>query len=95
MYNVTDETPIAMLTVGQLRDILKGGMANVQQSPIVLTSDKEYVHGISGIARLFGVSTVTAQHYKNTFLRPIVKQNGRKIILDKDRAMELFHEFKK
>jgi len=90
MDYITDETPIAMITVGQLREILSGNLANVQQVPIVPTSQRENVYGLRGIAALFGVSTVTAQQYKNTFLKPAIKQNGRKIIIDRDRAVELW-----
>ena len=48
------------------------------------------VYGLKGIEDLFHVSHKTAQKYKDGFLKPAVKQNGRKIITDADYAMELF-----
>ncbi len=53
-----------------------------------------YVYGLRGIRDLFGVSHDTAQRYKNTFLRPAVRQNGRKILVDRARALELFDKYK-
>ena len=49
-----------------------------------------HVYGLKGIEELFHVSHKTAQKYKDSFLKPAVRQNGRKIITDADYAMELF-----
>ncbi len=54
-----------------------------------------YVFGLKGIRELFGVSHATAQHYKDTFLQPAVKQNGRKIVVDVAKALELFDQYNK
>ena len=40
--------------------------------------------------QLFNVSNVTAQRYKNGIIKDAVKQCGRKIIVDADKALELF-----
>lgn len=53
-----------------------------------------YVYGIKGIMRLFGVSNVTAQRYKRGVIREAVKQNGRIIVTDVDLALKLFNERK-
>ena len=53
-----------------------------------------HVYGLRGIETLFGVSHKTAQMYKDTFLAPAVKQNGRKIVVDADLALELFNNRK-
>ena len=53
-----------------------------------------HVYGLRGIETLFGVSHKTAQMYKDTFLAPAVKQNGRKIVVDADLALELFNQHK-
>ncbi|RGU34490.1 DUF3853 family protein, partial [Alistipes indistinctus] len=45
--------------------------------------------------KLFGVSHATAQRYKDTFLKPAVRQNGRKIVVDVAKALELFDEHAK
>lgn len=93
MYTITDNTPIAMLTLGQLKEALQPQLQN--QLPQPDKSDvevKRYVYGLRGIRELFGVSHATAQRYKDTFLAPAVKQNGRKVIIDAAMAMELFNQ---
>lgn len=59
------------------------------------TAPKSYIYGIKGIEELFGCSHATAQHYKDTILAPAVTQNGRKIVVDVDHAMQLFGQNKK
>ena len=51
-----------------------------------------YVHGLQGIADLFGVSKVTAQKYKNTWLADAVKQNGKTLLTNTEMALKLFNE---
>lgn len=53
---------------------------------------KNYVYGLRGIRDLFNVSHVTAQKYKDTFLKPAVMQRGRKIVVDADMAIELYDQ---
>lgn len=59
-----------------------------------VTSEKEtvYVMGIRGIRELFGVCHTTAQKYKNSFLKEAVIQRGRKLLIDKEKALRLFNE---
>ncbi len=52
---------------------------------------KRYVHGLKGIQELFNVSHVTAQRYKDGILKDAVYQSGRKIVVDADKAIELFN----
>lgn len=52
---------------------------------------KRYVYGIRGIQDLFNVSHVTAQKYKDGILRDAIYQSGRKIVVDVEKAMELFN----
>ena len=54
----------------------------------------EYRYGIRAICDLFGVSTVTAHIYKNTFLAPAIEQRGRKIRVDVNLAQKLFAQHK-
>ncbi len=49
-----------------------------------------YVYGLRGIQQLFGVSHKTAQEYKDGLIKDAVRQNGRKIVVDADYALELF-----
>ncbi|MDO5665569.1 MAG: DUF3853 family protein [Bacteroidia bacterium] len=51
---------------------------------------KRYVFGLKGIRELFNVSHVTAQKYKDGIIADAVAQQGAKIIVDADLAMELF-----
>lgn len=58
------------------------------------TPGKRYVYGLRGIRNLFNVSHPTAQRYKSTFLAPAIMQRGRKIMVDVEKAMELYNDHK-
>lgn len=92
METITKDTPIVLLTVGQLQKALKN-----DDTEVIETTDKpkKYVYGIAGIRQLFGVSHVTAIKYKNTIIKDAVAQRGRVIITDVDEAMRLFKNAKK
>ena len=53
---------------------------------------KRYVYGLKGIQELFNVSHLTAQRYKDGIIKEAVFQSGRKIVVDADKAIELFNE---
>lgn len=57
----------------------------------VPSSGKRYVYGLKGIQELFNVSHGTAQKYKDGILKDAVFQSGRKIVVDADKALELFN----
>lgn len=84
---VDNNTPIAMLTVGQLKDVLSSvGNTKVE----VKEKYTNYVYGIAGIARLFNCSIPTAARIKASGkIDAAIKQIGRKIIVDADLALEL------
>lgn len=88
--NCTDTTPIAILTVADLKTIFADLIKPVESQK--REPSGHYVYGLRGIQQLFGVSHKTAQDYKNTFLQPAIKQNGRKIVIDAELAMELFNQ---
>ena len=67
---------------------------NQDAQPVSRTASGQYVYGIRGIEKLFNVSHVTAQNYKNTILKDACMQRGRKIIVDVEKAVKLFNEFK-
>lgn len=94
VMEVKDSTPVAMLTVGQLRDFLglSSQMTTVSPQPTT-NGETRLVYGLAGIQRLFNVSHVTAQRYKNTFLAPAISQQGRKIVVDAEKALQLFSEY--
>jgi hypothetical protein len=96
MYStITGETPIAVLTVSQFVELLEKGKTPEPASTNPVDYTQGYVCGLKGIRQLFGVSHATAQRYKDTFLKPAVKQNGRKIVVDKAKAIELFDQYNK
>ncbi len=93
---IENTTPLAALTVGDIKELLtelgvshSGQTAQKSQHP-----GKRYVYGLKGIQALFGVSHLTAQHYKDGFLKPAVMQQGRKIVVDVEKAVELFKNYK-
>ena len=85
---ITYETPIAFLTVGQLLELLD--MERKNQPVAEPKETKQLVYGLRGIRNLFGVSHATAHRYKETIINEAVSQHGRKIIVDVDKALELF-----
>ena len=91
---ITDQTPVAGLTVKQLKEILKGEQIHEITEIDGNYQAKRYVYGLAGISKLFKVSLPTAQKYKNGLLGEAVSQRGRIIITDVDMAMDLFKNFK-
>lgn len=96
--DITRDTLLVQLTVGQLCDFLrKEGLLmtpSAVKEAVRVTSGPTYVYGIKGIMRLFNVSNVTAQRYKRTIIKDAVCQNGRTIVVNADLALKLFNEKK-
>lgn len=94
-FQITDDTPVSILTVGQQRELFRdllreftaGIPANSTQKE---ETPKRYLYGIAGIASFFQVSYVTACKLKEGILKPAILQQGRKIMCDADMAIELF-----
>lgn len=93
------DTFIVQLTVGELLEILKDNFPMLATNSPSTDANKQsdgptfngrLVYGLRGIRELFNVSHKTAQHWKNTWLAPAIKQNGRIIVTDADYAMKLF-----
>ena len=85
-------TPLSFLTVGEFLELLNAG---TQQEPVVQSNEKRLVYGLAGIRKLFNVSHATAYRYKETILKDAVSQQGRKIIVDADKALKLFSSYNK
>ena len=85
---INQSTPIALLTVGQLIELLNEDRKQLTVS--VPETSKRLVYGLHGIRKLFNVSHATAFRYKETIIKDAVSQNGRKIVVDVDKALELF-----
>lgn len=95
-YQITESTPVAMLTVGQQKQLIQDWVREIlgtsKPSEPSRESDKRYVYGIAGIATLFQVSYVTAHKLKNGILKPAILQQGRRIMCDAEMAMSLFRQ---
>ena len=81
------DTPIAMMTIGQLVDVLQKAMPST-----VPHEKKEYLTGLRGLMTLFGISHKTAQAWKDGFLAPACEQYGKTILIDREKAIQLFIE---
>ncbi len=96
---MNDNTPIAAMNIGELKtlmtELLEGVLLQGPSPHKPQTPSKRYVYGIKGIEQLFGCSHATAQHYKDHVITEAVTQNGRKIVVDVELAMELFGRRKK
>lgn len=91
MTAITNDTPIAMLTVGQLKEAL--GLGTTPAAPVPSREkqpDRWHVYGLAGLADLLGCSQQTAGKIKRSGkLDGAITQIGRKIIVDADLALEL------
>lgn len=86
--DITDDTPIAILTVGQLKEVLSMGIptqVTVQEAP-----KKNLVFGYQGLATVLGKSVGWAgKLIRSGRIAEAVTQEGRTIIIDADKALEL------
>lgn len=89
LTQISPETPLAQVTLGQFIEYLKTYLQEPQRA-----EKTRYVYGLRGIMQLFNVSNMTAQRYKNGIIKDAVTQYGRKIVVDADRALELFRAAK-
>lgn len=86
LYNI----PVSEISVGELVDILKGISVAEEKKPKI---EKKYVYGLDGLARLLGCSKTHALKVKNSgIITPAIIQNGRKIIIDSELALNLFNK---
>lgn len=91
---LSDETPIVTLTLGQLKEVIStSAKKEVSKVDVPTDSGRRVVYGLRGIQNLFNVSHVTAQKYRNGILAEACAQEGRKIIVDVDKAFELYFKY--
>ena len=80
MKSIDPKTPIWKLTVEEFLEIAK-----------VLNAEKKYEYGLKGIAKMLGCSLSKASEIKSSgILDEAIIQNGNIIIVDKDKALQLF-----
>ena len=87
---VNYQTPLAMLTVGQLDEFLSERFKKI--SPAGAPTPKRYVYGLEGICSIFGCRLNKAQELKKGIIKDAVTQHGRKIMVDVDKAIALYKE---
>ena len=88
------ETKIIVMTEEQLNKLIESAKLNSSFAENHKRESKEYVYGLRGIRDLFNVSHATAQRYKDTFLKDAIIQRGRKIMVDVQKAFELYNQVK-
>lgn len=93
--NLNGSTPIWQLTVDQFRELI--GSCKEKETVVSpdLSVNRRYVKGLRGIISLFGCSKPTAMKLKNSIIKDAVMQNGKVIITDAEKAIQLFKNYEK
>ena len=92
MAEITPNTPLGMLTVGQFEELLSRN--RIEKTETFQSSHSRYVYGLKGICELFNCAHSTAQKLKDEVITEAVSQYGRKIVVDAEHALRLFKEKK-
>lgn len=80
MKNIDPKTPIWKLTVEEFLEVSKN-----------LASENKYEYGLKGLAKILGCSVSKASEIKSSgILNDAIIQKGNIIIIDKQKALELF-----
>lgn len=95
MINLT--TPVGQLTLGELLDAIdlrnRSILPPLTQANATKVDSKVYVYGLAGLAKLVGCSKNHAWKLKkNGVFDGAIIQNDRLIIIDKEKALELFEK---
>ena len=80
MKKIDPKTPIWQLTVEEFVEVANN-----------LTAEKKYEYGLKGIAKILGCSLSKASEIKSSgILDEAIIQNGNIIIIEKEKALQLF-----
>lgn len=80
--------PIMMMTGFEFLELFN--IIKDHKMPVQDFTKKEFVYGLDGLASLLGCGKTKAQQVKNSgIIDEAIIQNGRKLIVDKDKALEL------
>lgn len=84
--------PLWQLTIGELVTILDSRQPKIESKNVEQKINQpKYVYGIVGLANLLGCSKNHAGKLKGSgMFDEAIIQNGRKIIIDSEKALELF-----
>lgn len=96
--NTSPDTLVLHLTVKELVEVIQTNInlpAPTPEAPQNPVTDGpsftgRIIYGINGIERFFDVSHKTACEWKKTWLKPAIKQEGRKIMMDAEYALKLY-----
>ena len=89
--------PVWQLTIGEFMELLDSRTPKIEEKNISQNSTSiKYVYGLAGLAKLIGCSINHASKLKScgVFDEAII-QNGRKIIVNSEKAIELFKNYNK
>lgn len=87
--------PLGAMTIGEFLEMFEEHLRTTNTQPMPAqtgVAQKHLVYGLRGIQELLGCSHKSAQYYKDHVIREAVSQNGRKIVVDADKALELFNQ---
>jgi hypothetical protein len=88
-----NDTPLFKLTVGEFLKLQE--LQNEQIKLLFSAKSSKYEYGIKGLAKTLGCSRSKASRIKASgILDEAIFQNGKMIIIDKDKALELFNKIK-
>lgn len=89
--SIDRNTPIWQLTLGDVLQEFQKYMNPSKEVKQEVAEKKEYVYGIKGLANLIGCSkSHTARLKAQGIFDKAIIQRGRKLIIDKELALELF-----
>lgn len=91
VLSVPTASQVSSLLGVDLNSLIPRDTPRAASKELVTESGKRYVYGLRGIQGLFNVSHATAQKYKDGILKDAVYQSGRTIVVDADKALELFN----
>ena len=93
---ITPETPLMYLTVGQVQEVFETVLKRLPQSPQTIPCAKKYYYGINGIMELFDCGRQTANRIKASGdIDKAISQRGRTIVIDGEKALELLKHTKR
>lgn len=88
---INPKTRIIDLTVEQLVEVITKAKAPVEKS--IPEQETKYEYGIAGIAKIFNCSIRTANRIKQSGrISQAITQIGRMIVIDVNRALELYNK---
>lgn len=83
--------PLWTLTIGEFKNLIERHTSKQEEEPIDVSHIDKYSYGLQGLADLLGCSKTTAWKIKESGkLKKAIKQEGRKIVIDNEKALELF-----